>query len=79
MSKPHARGLLAATLVVAFAATDPDDDASAIKALKDWAKRMKDVGTPAGIPADAKRGAGTQRFKPCVRPWVPDRLCGRPG
>jgi hypothetical protein len=44
------------SLYTAFASADPNDDASAIKALKDWAKRMQDVGTPDGIPADAGRG-----------------------
>lgn len=44
------------SLFTAFAAADPNDNASAIKALKDWVKRMKDVGTPNGIPADAQRG-----------------------
>jgi hypothetical protein len=44
------------SLYTSFTKTDPNDRASVIKALKDWAQRMKDVGKPADIPAAAGRG-----------------------
>jgi len=39
-----------------FADADPGDDAQAIRKLKAWARGMRDVGTPGGPPADARRG-----------------------
>ena len=33
-----------------------DDEAAAVRAVKEWAADMKRVGTPADMPADARHG-----------------------
>lgn len=40
-------------------ATAQPSDADTVKAIKDWAAKMKDTGTPKDIPADARRGFET--------------------